>query len=136
MQAENVLLEPFVHFECRMPAEISGRVTGELIAMDAQLEMPVFLGEEILQSGRCRMEAMFPFPEQFAAMTHGFGHIIMRFAGYFPCKNQDSIVESSGYVPTEDAANPCNSVFCSHGAGFPVAWDHVREWAHLAKEME
>lgn len=136
MQAENVLLEPFVHFECRMPAEISGRVTGELIAMDAQLEMPVFLGEEILQSGRCRMEAMFPFPEQFAAMTHGFGHISMRFAGYFPCKNQDSIVESSGYVPTEDAANPCNSVFCSHGAGFPVAWDHVREWAHLAKEME
>jgi len=26
-----------------------------------------------------------------------------------------------------------DSVFCSHGAGFAVAWDKVPEWAHCER---
>ena len=39
-----------------------------------------------------------------------------------------------GYDPLADTLNPPGSVFCSHGAGFYVAWDHVREWAHCEVE--
>ena len=74
------------------------------------------------------------YPTRFAASTHGHGRIASRFERYEPCKNQDDIVRQSGYDPLADTLNPPGSVFCSHGAGFYVAWDHVREWAHCEVE--
>ena len=53
-----------------------------------------------------------------------------------PCPDAERIIKERGYVPTEDAEHPVGSVFCSHGAGFPVAWDHVREWAHCGEGIE
>ncbi|MBQ8095082.1 MAG: elongation factor G, partial [Clostridia bacterium] len=137
MQAETVLLEPFVAFELCMPADISPRVTGDLIGMEAQLVIPEHTDTgEVVQKGICRLAAIYDYPERFASLTHGYGRFSMQFHGYLPCRNQEAIAVQTGYTPTTDAQNPCNSVFCSHGAGFPVAWDHVRDWAHLAKDME
>lgn len=137
MQAMNVLLEPFVSFELTMPADILPKVTGDLIGMNAQMEAPEYLSEsEVVQRGRCRLAAIYDYPERFASLTHGYGRFAMQYCGHFPCRDQEEVVKQCGYVATEDPDNPCNSVFCSHGAGFPVTWDHVREWAHLAKDME
>ncbi|MBQ7486393.1 MAG: TetM/TetW/TetO/TetS family tetracycline resistance ribosomal protection protein, partial [Clostridia bacterium] len=137
MQAENVLLEPFVAFELTMPFEVSARVTGDLIGMDAQMEIPEHLDSgDVIQRGTCRLAAIYAYPERFASLTHGYGRFSMHFHGYYPCKQQETVVKATGYSPTTDAEHPCNSVFCSHGAGFPVSWDHVREWAHLTKDME
>ncbi len=137
MQAENVLLEPFVTFELTMLQEAAPKVTGDLIGMNAQLDAPEYLSDtEVIQRGTCRLSAIYAYPERFASVTHGYGRFTMHYSGHFPCRDQAEVVASSCYVPTEDPGNPCSSVFCSHGAGFPVAWDHVREWAHLAKDME
>ncbi|MBQ9008361.1 MAG: TetM/TetW/TetO/TetS family tetracycline resistance ribosomal protection protein [Clostridia bacterium] len=137
MQAENVLLEPFVTFELTMPPDSVPKVTGDLIGMNAQLEAPEFLSEtETVLRGTCRLAAVYEYPERFASVTHGYGRFAMQYSGHGPCRDQQEAVVRSGYVPTEDPGNPCSSVFCSHGAGFPVTWDHVREWAHLAKDME
>ena len=40
----------------------------------------------------------------------------------------DDIVAEANYNPLAD--DTPDSVFCQKGAGFRVAWDHVREWAH------
>ena len=134
MQAENVLLEPVVRFELAMPNEALARVTGELLRIGAQLDASETDGGETTLTGRCTAAMFWDYPTRFAASTHGHGRIASRFDRYEPCKNQDDIVRQSGYDPLADTFNPPGSVFCSHGAGFYVAWDHVREWAHCEVE--
>ena len=134
MQAENVLLEPVVRFELAMPNEALARVTGELLRIGAQLDASETDGGETTLTGRCTAAMFWDYPTRFAASTHGHGRIASRFDRYEPCKNQDDIVRQSGYDPLADTLNPPGSVFCSHGAGFYVAWDYVREWAHCEVE--
>lgn len=134
MQAENVLLEPVVRFELAMPNEALARVTGELLRIGAQLDASETDGGETTLTGRCTAAMFWDYPTRFAASTRGHGRIASRFDRYEPCKNQDDMVRQSGYDPLADTLNPPGSVFCSHGAGFYVAWDHVREWAHCEVE--
>ena len=134
MHAQSVLLEPLVRFELAFASDALSRVTGELIRMGAQLDAPEVGEEETRLCGACTAAAFWDYPERFAATTRGHGRIASRFWRYAPCKNQQEIVERSGYLPLADEANPPGSVFCSHGAGFYVAWDHVREWAHCEVE--
>lgn len=134
MQAENVLLEPVVRFELAMPNEALARVTGELLRIGAQLDASETDGGETTLTGRCTAAMFWDYPTRFAASTRGHGRIASRFDRYEPCKNQDDMVRQIGYDPLADTLNPPGSVFCSHGAGFYVAWDHVREWAHCEVE--
>ena len=136
MQAQSVLLEPTVRFELAMPQETLARVTGELLRMGAQMDAPACEGNEATLSGECTAAAFWDFPTRFAAMTRGYGRLSSRFARYAPCRDQAAAAAECGYQPLADEANPPGSVFCSHGAGFYVAWDHVREWAHCAQEAE
>ena len=41
------------------------------------------------------------------------------------------MIAEIGYDPTRDPDNSPDSVFCAHGAGFSVRWDHVREYMHI-----
>ena len=41
------------------------------------------------------------------------------------------IVAQQDYDPVSDLDNTPGSVFCAHGAGYPVAWDKVPEMAHV-----
>ena len=134
MQAENVLLEPVVRFELAMPSEALARVTGELLRIGAELDASETDGEETTLTGRCTAAMFWDYPTKFAASTRGHGRLASRFDRYEPCKNQDEIVKKIGYDALTDVQNPPGSVFCSHGAGFYVAWDHVRDWAHCEAE--
>ncbi|MDO5298929.1 MAG: TetM/TetW/TetO/TetS family tetracycline resistance ribosomal protection protein [Clostridia bacterium] len=134
MQAENVLLEPVVRFELTFAQDALSRVTGELLRLGAELEPPVCEADEATLTGTCTAAAFWDYPTKFAASTRGHGRISSRFERYAPCKKQAEIVAACGYNPLADEKNPPGSVFCSHGAGFPVSWDHVREWAHCEVE--
>ena len=134
MQAENVLLEPYVRFELFMPQEALSRVTGELLTLGAQLDAPEYGEEEVGLSGSCTASVFWDYPTRFAASTRGHGRLSSRFDRYAPCKNQQEIVDACGYSPLADTKNPPGSVFCSHGAGLYVGWEHVREWAHCEVE--
>ena len=136
MHANNVLLEPMVRFELAFSQECLSRVTGELLRLGAELESPVYQEDEILMNGTCTAAAFWDYPQKFAASTRGCGRIASRFDRYAPCKNQQEIVESMGYSAPADEKNPPGSVFCSHGAGIYVSWEHVREWAHCSEEAE
>ena len=136
MNAQSVLLEPTLRFELAMPSGALARVTGELLRMGAELDAPQTDGEETTLSGACAAAAFWGFPSRYAALTRGLGRLSSRFERWSPCKNQEEIVRERGYAPLADEANPAGSVFCSHGAGVYVAWDHVREWAHGADDAQ
>ena len=89
---------------------------------------------EVRLGGTCTAAAFWDYPQKFAATTRGHGRISSRFERYAPCRNQDAIVQEMGYSALADVKNPPGSVFCSHGAGFYVAWDEVRAWAHCEVE--
>lgn len=135
MQAENVLLEPMVRFELTFSQELLARVTGELLTLGAQTDAPEFDDGEVTLGGSCTAEKFWDYPTKYAQTTRGRGRIVSRFDRYAPCKNQKEIVERIGYSAGADQQNPPGSVFCSHGAGFYVAWDHVKEWAHCEVEL-
>jgi len=136
MHAQNVLLEPIVRFELAFSQESLSRVTGELLRIGAELDAPQYQDDEILLGGTCTAAAFWDYPQKFAASTRGHGRISSGFACYAPCRNQDAVVEEIGYSPLADEKNPPGSVFCSHGAGFYVSWEHVHEWAHCGEEAE
>ena len=43
---------------------------------------------------------------------------------------------ASGYDPEADLDNSPYSIFCAHGAGFPVKWNQVPAFAHLETGLE
>ena len=68
---------------------------------------------------------------ELAAFTRGRGQISLTFDGYEPCHNTQEVVESIGYDKDRDVQNTSDSVFCSHGAGFPVKWYEVKDYIHI-----
>ncbi|MBP3657659.1 MAG: TetM/TetW/TetO/TetS family tetracycline resistance ribosomal protection protein [Clostridia bacterium] len=134
MHAQSVVMEPYMRFELAMPQEALARVTGELIRLGAELDPPAYEGDEAVLCGSCTAAAFWDYPTKFAAATRGHGRAAARFNRYAPCRDQARVIAEAAYNPLADEKNPPGSVFCSHGAGFYVAWDHVREWAHCEVE--
>ena len=132
MQAKNVLMEPVCSFTMRAPAEAMGRLLGDLNKMRAKTEPPEYAGDEIFITGEAVFSLLNAYQTEFASVTHGRGALFWQLSHYEPCAEQDRIVEERGYRPLAD--EPADSVFCAKGAGFTVAWDRVRECAHLTSE--
>ena len=132
MQAKSVLMEPVCTFSMRAPAEAMGRLLGDLNRMRAKTEPPEYMDDEILITGEAVFSLLNGYQTEFAAVTHGRGALVWQLSHYEPCADQERIVEETGYRPLAD--EPADSVFCAKGAGFTVAWDKVREYAHLNSE--
>ena len=135
MHADNVLLEPVVRFELAFAGDLLSRVTGELLRLGAQMDAPEYEEDDVLLTGTCTAAAFWDYPQKFAATTRGHGRVRSEFACYAPCKNQEEIVAGIGYSALSDVKNPPGSVFCSHGAGYYVPWDEVRQMAHCEVEL-
>ena len=74
------------------------------------------------------------YPKELMAFTKGRGRMTFRFDGYEPCQDQKEIVEAIGYEADRDVENTGDSVFCSHGAGYPVKWYDAPGAMHLPVE--
>ena len=134
MYAENVLLEPWCGFSLRAPAELYGTLAGAMTRLQAETEPPVYDGEDVLLTGEAPYALFSQWQEEFTAVTRGRGSLRVWMSRYVPCRNQADIVAASGYNPLAD--DTPDSVFCSHGAGYTVAWNQVREHAHLPVESD
>lgn len=129
-----LLLEPIYRYEMLVPADTAGKVNGLLAALAGQPDPPCFTGDWTELSGAAPVEQMLPLLEQLPALTGGRGSAATTFAGYAPCHNTDQVVEQRGYDPIRDINHPADSIFCSHGAGFTVPWEQVKEYVHLPAE--
>ncbi|MDD3336434.1 MAG: TetM/TetW/TetO/TetS family tetracycline resistance ribosomal protection protein [Eubacteriales bacterium] len=132
MYGQSVLLEPVCRFRLRIPKESCGKVTGDLMALNAQLEGPEYFGDSVLLCGLAVYARMMEYQESFLSATHGKGSFDCRMDRYAPCHNTEEVVRERGYNPLAD--DTPDSVFCQKGAGYNVPWDQVRQHAHLAVE--
>ena len=131
MQAESVLLEPYYAFRMEVPAEQIGRAISDVRLMCGTFSSPETHGDMAVLTGRAPVSTMRDYPAEVAAYTRGRGRISCTVAGYDTCHNAQEVIAESGYEPTRDPDNTPDSVFCAHGAGTVIPWDHVRDYMHL-----
>jgi len=154
------LLEPWYAFRLDVPADCVGRAMSDVqlmrgdCAIDDDMEdTPEGSGVSggfgsdgfgaggfgpddgaegiVTLTGHAPVARMSGYATDVNAYTHGRGHIICTFDGYRPCRNEIDVVQEARYDPVSDLDNTPDSVFCAHGAGYPVSWRDVPAHKHL-----
>lgn len=125
------LLEPWYGFRLEVPQDMVGHAMADIQRMSGSFDTPSGDGEYMVLEGEAPVAQMRDYAMDVNAYTHGRGHLSCVFTGYRPCHNADEVIEQSAYDPESDLENTPDSVFCAHGAGYPVKWYKVPEFMHL-----
>lgn len=125
------VLEPWYGFRLEVPQDMVGHAMADIQRMSGSFDTPSGDGEYMVLEGEVPVAQMRDYAMDVNAYTHGRGHLSCVFAGYRPCHNADEVIEQSAYDPESDLENTPDSVFCAHGAGYPVKWYKVPEFMHL-----
>lgn len=133
--AKSILLEPVYEFTLEVPNENIGRAMSDIQRMNGTFSSPESRGEVTVLNGTCPVSEMRSYTKEVMQYTHGKGKLACILKGYEPCHNAEEVIESIGYDCDADSENPCGSVFCSHGAGYNVAWNEVSEHMHLPSAL-
>ena len=130
-KAKSQLLEPYYEFRLEVPSEQVGRSMTDIQKMLGEFDPPKIEGEMTVLTGSAPVVTMRDYQKEVISYTSGRGRFSCTLKGYYPCHNQEEVVEAVGYDPEADLENPTGSVFCAHGAGFVVNWDQVEEYMHV-----
>ena len=131
MEAESLLLEPWYTFRLEVPSPQVGRALSDVQRMGGECDPPETVGETTVLTGSAPVAGLRDYGGEVASYTRGMGRLSCTLKGYYPCHDQQAVVEALGYDPERDVENPTSSVFCVHGAGYNVAWDQVKKMAHV-----
>ena len=127
----SLLLEPVYEFRLEIPSDKVGRALSDIQKMYGTFSEPIIEGDMTILSGTAPVAAMRDYQTEVAAYTKGHGRLSCALKGYEPCHNAEEVIAQKAYDSEKDTENPTGSVFCSHGAGFVVSYDKVREYMHL-----
>ena len=133
--AESVVLEPYYEFCLELPAEHLGRAMMDIQRMNGEFDAPDQNDETAILKGKAPVACMRGYIREVTSYTHGKGKLDLELLGYFPCHNQEEVVETIGYDSETDLENPTSSVFCAHGAGFIVPWNEVYDYMHVESPL-
>lgn len=133
--ANSVLLEPIYEFTLEVPTESIGRAMVDIQHMFGTFNPPETDGEFSIITGTAPVATMHDYSKVVMQYTHGTGKLLCNLKGYEPCHNAEEVIASFGYDADADTDNPCDSVFCSHGAGYNVKWDEVKSHMHLPSAL-
>lgn len=136
MCAKSILLEPWYNFRLEIPAEYVGRAMSDLMRMSGNIFQPEAIGKEAVLTGCAPVSEMRGYTMEVTSYTKGRGKLFCTLKGYEPCHNQEEVMAAIDYDSERDTENPADSVFCSHGAGFVVKWDKVRNYMHVESGLE
>jgi predicted RNA-binding protein with PIN domain len=131
MEAKSILLEPMYDFELEIPSECVGRAMTDIKRLYGSFDTPQMTGDNALIIGRAPIATMLDYHSDVLAYSKGRGSLRCSFGGYAICHNSDEVIEQIGYDALSDTNNPASSIFCTHGAGYNVPWDEVKENMHL-----
>ncbi|SCI32144.1 Tetracycline resistance protein tetM from transposon Tn916 [uncultured Clostridium sp.] len=138
-EAGCVLLEPYYAFRLEVPSENLGRAMADLDRMQGEFSAPEQDGSIALLTGTTPVSTMRNYQRDVISYTKGRGRLTLSLSGYEPCHNAEEVIAASGYDFDSDLQDPAGSVFCSHGAGFVVPWNEVKQYMHvespLAKQL-
>ena len=130
-EAKSVLLEPYYEFRMEMPKEFVGRAMADIQKMQGTFDTPMIEEDTAVMIGSAPVALMRDYQTELIAYTRGLGRMFCSLKGYELCHNAEEVIEQMGYDSERDLENPTGSVFCAHGAGFPVTWDQVKEYMHI-----
>lgn len=130
-EAESILLEPYYAFQLELPEKMVGRAMSDVEKMHGTCEISQSDGEMAVLVGSAPVTTMRNYQMEVVAYTKGLGRLFYSLKGYEPCHNEAEVIEHIGYDSERDTENPTGSVFCSHGAGFLVDWDKVKDHMHV-----
>ena len=142
------VLEPWYRFRLEVPQDMVGRAMSDIQRMAGTFEMGDDAGagfgsgaaastgsatdaDYAVLTGECPVSEMRDYAMDVNAYTHGRGRLSCTFAGYRPCHDEEWVVREAHYDAEADLDNTPDSVFCAHGAGYPVKWYKVPEFAHV-----
>lgn len=131
MEAESVLLEPFCRFVLEIPESYIGKAMTDLGHLSAKFDMPEMAAGKAVIRGRGPAACLDSYQAEILAGTAGKGVLTCIPDGYDICHNAEEVIQASDYDPELDLRNPTGSVFCTHGAGFYVPWNEVKDYMHL-----
>ncbi|WP_421016929.1 GTP-binding protein [Furfurilactobacillus cerevisiae] len=130
------LLEPWYQFRLTVDGDNVGRAMTDIQRMHGSFETPTTNGANTILSGVAPVSEMQDYARTVQAYTHGLGQLECVVDGYRPCHNADEVIADADYHPVSDLENTPDSVFCAHGAGYPVAWNQVPDAAHVPYVMD
>lgn len=130
-QAESILLEPWYEYILEVPGEYIGRAMSDLDRMGCSFSAPETYDDTAVISGKGPVFVLRDYQSEVTVYTKGRGTLSCTVCGYEKCHNEQEVIEAIGYNCDSDVENSCDSVFCSHGAGFVVKWDQVFEYMHI-----
>ena len=135
-EAGCVLLEPYYAFRLEVPSENLGRAMADLDRMQGEFSTPEQDGAMALLTGTAPVSTMRNYQRDVISYTKGRGRLTLSLSGYEPCHNAEEVIAASGYDFDFDLQDPAGSVFCSHGAGFVVPWDEVKQYMHVKSPLK
>ncbi len=133
--ANSVLLEPVYEFTLDVPTENIGRAMMDIQRMSGSFNPPETVGDYSVINGTAPVSTMYDYSRDVIQYTHGKGKLMCALKGYEPCHNADEVIADIGYDCDADTDNPCDSVFCSHGAGYNVKWNEIKSHMHLPSAL-
>lgn len=136
MEAESVLLEPYYSFQLELPEKMVGRAMTDIEKMHGISKLSQSNGETAVLIGSAPVITMRNYQKEVTAYTKGLGRLFCSLKGYGPCHNAEEVIGSIGYDPESDMSNPTGSVFCTHGTGYLVAWDEVKNYMHVESYLQ
>ncbi len=131
MQAESILLEPEFEFRLEVPDVATGRAMSDLDRRNATFTIEQSGDGITVITGTLPAACVNNYQKEVYAYSKGQGQFSCNLKGYVPCHNTEEVVEKLSYDAEADLENTSSSVFCSHGAGFPVSWEEVPDYMHL-----
>lgn len=130
-RADNILLEPYYHFEIIINNNYVSKVLYDLDNFNAEYEISNIDNELVKIIGSASVAKMQNYNIKFLSLTSGMGKISMNIDGYRPCLEQEKVIADIAYDDESDTDNPSGSIFCAHGAGFYVNYEDVENYMHI-----
>ena len=130
------LLEPWYEYTLTVPVNQVGRALNDIEAMGGNYQLPESANQAVsVITGMAPVSQMRSYVQTVRAYTHGQGQLECIVAGYRPAVNAEKVIAERAYEPQADLDNTPDSVFCAHGAGFPVPWDEVYRMMHVDRSV-
>ena len=129
------LLEPYYAFRLEVPTDSIGRAMADVERMQGKFDAPKQEGDMAILEGSAPVVNMCDYQREVVSYTRGRGRMAVSLKGYEPCHNEEEVVAAIGYDFDLDLQDPAGSVFCSHGAGFVVPWNEVKNYMHVESPL-
>lgn len=129
-KAKNILLEPYYDFKIKVELDHIGRVLSDIQKFHGNFNPPKTVGNKAILTGNVPVATFMNYSTELVSFTGGKGRINLSFGGYYPCHNEEEVVERIGYKKEADPEYTSSSIFCSKGQGYTVSWNEAESEMH------